>query len=86
MFHKAGTKLHNSFFVRAVTKKIDGITHFRYEDIFMLKGLDVNKIVSAIENGSIYIDFDARTGHNHGTKFRLRRDALVKLYSEVKEY
>ena len=25
-----------------------------------------------IEAGGIYVDFDARTGHNHGTKFRLR--------------
>lgn len=86
LFHKAGTKLHNSFFVRAVAKRIDDVTHFRYEDIFMLKGLDVNKLVSAIEEGNIYVDFDSRTGHNHGTKFRLRRDALVKLYSVVKEY
>lgn len=86
LFHKAGTKLHNSFFVRATAKSIDGVTHFRYEDIFMLKGLDFNKMISAIEEGNIYFDFDARTGHNHGTKLRLRRDALINLYSVVKEY
>ncbi len=86
LFHKAGTKLHNSFFVMASTKKIGGKTHFRYEDIFMLKGLDLNKLITATETGDIYVDFDARTGHNHGTKFRLRRNALIRLYSEVKEY
>jgi len=86
LFHKAGTKLHNTFFVKASTKRENGETYFRYEDIFMLKGLDLNSLISAIENGLIYVDFDARTGHNHGTKFRLRQDALIKLYSEVKEY
>ena len=44
------------------------------------------KFIQAIENGSIYIDFDARTGHNHGTKFRLRKDITIDLYSEVKTY
>lgn len=86
LFHKAGTKLHNTFFVRASTKKIKRKLHFQYEDIFMLKSFDLNKFITAIENGFIYIDFDARTGHNHGTKFRLRQDALIKLYLEVKEY
>ncbi len=86
LFHKAGTKLHNTFFVRASTKKINGKLHFRYDDIFMLKSLDLNKFITGIEDGLIYIDFDARTGHNHGTKFRLRQDALTKLYLEVKEY
>ena len=86
LFHKAGTKLHNSFFVRASTKRINGEMNFRYEDIYMLKGLDLRKLITAIEQGEIYIDFDARTGHNHGTKFRLRRDALIELYAEVRQF
>ncbi|MDM8561551.1 MvaI/BcnI family restriction endonuclease [Candidatus Parabeggiatoa sp. HSG14] len=86
LFHKAGTKLHNCFFVWAESKKIDGKLHFHYQDIFMLKKLDINKFIQAIENGHVYIDFDARTGHNHGTKFRLRREALINLYAEVKQY
>ena len=28
-------------------------------------------------------DFDARTGHNHGTKFRLRQDCLPELYENI---
>lgn len=28
---------------------------------------------------------NARTGHNHGIKFRLRQDKLASLYSHVKE-
>lgn len=40
--------------------------------------------MSAIEKGFIYVDFDARTGHNHGTKFRLKQDKLPELYEIVK--
>ena len=29
------------------------------------------------------IDFDARTGHNHGTKFRLKNGVLPELYDDV---
>ena len=86
LYHKAGTKLHNCFFVWAESKRINGTLHFHYQDIYMLKRFDLNKFIDAIESGDVYIDFDARTGHNHGTKFRLRREALINLYAEVKEY
>ncbi|MBF0449734.1 MAG: MvaI/BcnI restriction endonuclease family protein [Candidatus Magnetomorum sp.] len=86
LFHKVGTKLHNCFFVQAESKKIDGRLHFHYQDIFMLKSLDIDKFINAIQNGYVYIDFDARTGHNHGTKFRLKSKALINLYAEVKQY
>ncbi len=86
LYHKAGTKLHNCFFVRAESKKINGILHFHYQDIYMLKQFNLNKFIYAIESGNVYVDFDARTGHNHGTKFRLKREAFINLYSEVKKY
>jgi len=31
------------------------------------------------------VDFDARTGHNHGTKFRLHQNKLPLLYKNVIE-
>jgi hypothetical protein len=31
----------------------------------------------------ILIDFDARTGHNHGTKFRVHQKELLSLYENV---
>ena len=86
LYHKAGTKLHNCFFVWAESKKINGILHFHYQEIYMLKQFDLDRFIDAIESGDVYIDFDARTGHNHGTKFRLRREALIDLYAEVKQY
>lgn len=34
-------------------------------------------------NGKIYIDFDARTGHNHGTKFRIKYNDIPSLYKNA---
>ncbi len=82
-FTKLGTKLHNCFFVHAESKRINKKLHFHYQDIFMLKELDRNKFIDAITSGNVYINFDARTGHNHGTKFRLGSNALKDLYKVV---
>lgn len=49
----------------------------------MLKSVDKEKFIEAIENGAVYVDFDARTGHNHGTKFRIKSQDIPKLYSEA---
>ena len=52
---------------------------------YQKKEKDLEKFMTAIENGVILIDFDARTGHNHGTKFRMSRKALPNLYAKVTE-
>lgn len=39
--------------------------------------------VLGVEIGDILVDFEARTGHNHGTKFRFRNNKLPELYKEV---
>lgn len=83
LFHKAGTKLHNCFYVRAESKKVNGEEFFLFDEILMLKTFSLNCFINAIARGDIYIDFDARTGHNHGTKFRLRHKTIPSLYGEV---
>ena len=82
LFHKAGTKLHNCFYVQARTKRDGGRTYFHYSRIQMLETLSMEKFIEAVEDGFILVDFDARTGHNHGTKFRMRQDALPNLYAK----
>ena len=81
--HKAGTKLLNCFYIKAAVKRIDRIEHFHYEQIFVLQKFSPDKFIDAIEAGSILVDFDARTGHNHGTKFRMKQDTLSQLYENV---
>lgn len=85
LYHKAGTKLHNCFFVGAEVKKQNGIEFFQYTRIMKLSGFSLEKFVGAIEAGDILVDFDARTGHNHGTKFRFRNNKLHTLYDNVEE-
>lgn len=85
LYHKAGTKLHNCFFVEAACKTENNIEYFKYEKIWMLSCFSLEKFILGIELGDILVDFDARTGHNHGTKFRLRNSRLPELYDNVNE-
>ncbi|MBQ7665367.1 MAG: MvaI/BcnI restriction endonuclease family protein [Synergistaceae bacterium] len=83
MYHKAGIKLCNCFYISANVKKEGDDYFFRYEDIMQLSGFSLNKFLMNIKDGNILIDFDARTGHNHGTKFRIRQSAMPFLYEDV---
>ena len=85
LFHKTGTKLHNCFYVRADVIKADGKERYHYREIFMLRGLSQEKFITAIEAGNLLVDFDARTGHNHGTKFRLVQDCMPEIYDTVEQ-
>ena len=73
----------NCFYVQAGTKTERGKEYFSYERIFMLRKFSIDALTKTIENGYVYVDFDARTGHNHGTKFRLRQDKFPELYEDI---
>ena len=49
----------------------------------MLKKVNLKKFIQSMEKGLVYIDFDARTGHNHGTKLRIRYNDIPDLYETV---
>jgi len=36
-----------------------------------------------MENGIVFVDFDAKTTHNHGTKFRMRQNMWPEFYEKV---
>jgi len=75
-------KLHNCFYAKAQSKKENKKEFFWYREILMLSSFSFEKFLSAIEAGAVLVDFDARTGHNHGTKFRLRQDWLPELFQD----
>lgn len=50
----------------------------------MLQKFNFDGFLNEMENGNILVDFDARTGHNHGTKFRMRQNCLPNLYEKIK--
>jgi len=83
LFHVVGTKLKNCFYIKAEVKRIGGNEYFFYNDILVLQDLNIDKFIDSIEQGYVYADFDARTGHNHGTKFRLRSNIIPSLYLKV---
>jgi len=85
LFHKAGTKLLNCFYIRAEVKREKNKECFWYKDILILQKFSLEGLLKGIENGFIYVDFDARTRHNHGTKFRLKQDKLPSLYEDAIE-
>lgn len=79
--HDAGSKLHNSFFIQAAVKREDGREFYHYANALMLKTFSLEGLLRGLEAGTVYVDFDARTRHNHGTKFRIRASALPDLYA-----
>jgi len=80
---KAGTKLLNCFYVQAEVKRKAGKEFYKYNNILMLQKFSFNKFLQEIENDNVLADFDARTGHNHGTKFRLRKNCFPTLYENA---
>ncbi len=85
LFAKVGAKLTNCFYVQADTKVENRKEYFHFNKVFMLKDLNLYKFIDCIENGKVYADFDARTGHNHGTKFRIHYQDIPLIYDSVSE-
>lgn len=84
LMYKAGTKLKNTFYVVAENKWEGDDEYFLFSDIYVLKDYSFENFLTCIEKGIILIDFDARSGHNHGTKFRIRQNNWPNLYAHCK--
>lgn len=54
-----------------------------HKDLYLLSEFSFKKFLDSIRDGTVLIDFDARTGHNHGTKFRIRQNNWTKVYQIV---
>ncbi|MDD5686750.1 MAG: MvaI/BcnI family restriction endonuclease [Elusimicrobia bacterium] len=80
--HKAGTKLLNCFYVQAEVKIERKKEYYKYSKVMMLQKFTFEGFLKAIESAKILVDFDARTGHNHGTKFRMKQNSLPLLYKK----
>ena len=78
--HKAGTKLLNAFYVQGEVKTEGAQEYYWYRQAMRLERFSFPAFLVALEQGKVLVDFDARSGHNHGTKFRMRQDCLPMLY------
>ena len=73
----------NCFYVIADTKIEDKHEYFKYEKLLVLSGFSFERFLDCAEKGYVLFDFDARTGHNHGTKIRLKQDKFPTVYEQV---
>ncbi|MEJ5347931.1 MAG: MvaI/BcnI family restriction endonuclease [Desulfosoma sp.] len=83
--YQIGAKVKNCFYVIADTKVEQRHEFFKYMKLLVLSGFSFDGFLKCIEEGVVLVDFDARTGHNHGTKFRIRQNHWHKLYTSVEE-
>ncbi|OQA92262.1 MAG: hypothetical protein BWY26_00376 [Elusimicrobia bacterium ADurb.Bin231] len=83
--YEIGAKIKNCFYVIAERKIENRQEYFNFKNLYVMSGFEFNGFIKCIEEGSIYVDFDARTGHNHGTKFRIRQSAWKNLYSSFEK-
>ena len=74
------TKITNLLYVNVDRKNIDGVEYFKYKNFEAYMQPTLERFLRLVEEGSIYVDFDARTGHNHGTKIRIRPSRKIDLY------
>lgn len=80
-----GEKIKNCFYITADSRLVDGHEYFKYRELYILSGFSFNNFLSCIENGTVLVDFDARTGHNHGTKFRIKQGCWSSVYSHIEK-
>lgn len=79
--HTLHTKLANLMFVEAENMHKGGIEFFKYNHFEAFVNPTLEAFLELMDQGYIYVDFDARTGHNHGTKFRIRANQRKNLYN-----
>jgi hypothetical protein len=78
MFKK---KLNNTIYVIAETKSVDSQEYFWFRRAEMLTGFSLASFLDLLREDEAFVDFDARTGHNHGTKFRVKPLSMPALYA-----
>lgn len=77
-------KMKNCIYVQPTIKKSDGALYVHYDEIYLLENFSIEKFVAELEAGEkVYIDIDARTGHNHGTKIRMKSKYLMDFYEKT---
>jgi hypothetical protein len=70
--------------IGAETKREKRVEHFHYSQaLIMMDEFTLEGLLKGLEEGWAFVDFDARNGHNHGTKFRIRQNRFPSLYRQV---
>ncbi|RRG00708.1 MAG: MvaI/BcnI restriction endonuclease family protein [Lactobacillus sp.] len=80
---KLAKKLKNTILMQVSSKKENDKEFFDYKEFKAYINPSVEKLLKLLETGGMAIDFDARTGHNHGTKFRIKKNLMLDLYEKA---
>jgi hypothetical protein len=75
-------KLSHTLLAFYKSKTENSIKFYQYNEAFLMKDVITSEIVRMITDGAMAIDFDARTRHNHGTKFRVKRSEIHRLFTQ----
>jgi hypothetical protein len=78
-------KLDHTLLCKYRTRENNGIKQFKFSSAHLFKNFIPSKIGSLFDDNALYVDFDARTGHNHGTKFRVTQSSLPLMFDDVIE-
>ena len=84
-------KHHETFWVEAETKEIDGIEHFKYNKVTYTKNPNIELIPLLFDNGIITLDFTMHIKPNgnardHGYLMKIDEKNLELLFPKPKEY
>jgi len=83
---EGASKLEHTILVLASSRSKEGYREFNYKEAYVFRSLQNSRFLDALENGIMEVDFDARTGHNHGTKFRIRKNLLSTIFDSVETF
>ncbi|HEX8890321.1 MAG TPA: MvaI/BcnI family restriction endonuclease [Pyrinomonadaceae bacterium] len=76
-------KLNHTLLVYYKKKKDKaGRNLYWYDEAYLMKTVRMDQIPKLITDGSLVLDFDARTHHNHGTKLRIKKSKARELFTE----
>ncbi len=77
------SKLEQTLLVIHKSRTTGGVKSFRYESATLFSGFVPSQVERLFDAGGLYIDFDARTGHNHGTKLRIDLRSIEALFRKA---
>lgn len=86
VFRKASAKLSHCIYVTADIRCCGARRHVKYESFTMLSGLYLENMLDMLRSREMVIYINARSGHNHGSQFRIKPRSFMKLYSHVQVY
>jgi len=78
-------KLDNTLFCLCESRTVNGVRQFKFDSAILLKGFDPSRVDQLFIDHALYVDIDARSRHNHGTKFRVNLSSVKELFESAVE-